>query len=95
MASIAILQQSSAYFSWSLEIILRSNMDFRKNVLSVRKMYDAFEVTNSMIDGTLAYPPPVSEKKDINLNHDGMSFEVRYINFSHHLCPMLSYYSIY
>ena len=69
-------------------------MDFRKNVLSVRKMYDAFEVTNSMIDGTLAYPP-VSEKKDINLNHDGMSFEVRYIDSSHHLCPMLSYYYLH
>ena len=44
-------------------------------------MYEAFSITNSMSDGTLAYPP-VSEKGDTNLN--GMSLEVRYIDFLHH-----------
>lgn len=81
LASVAILQQSSGTFSWSLEIILRSNEDFRKSVSSIRKMYEAFLVANSMSDGTLAYPP-VSEKGDINSN--GMSFELRYIDSLHH-----------
>ena len=75
-------------FSSSLENILRSSQDLRKSVMSIRKIYDAFLVTNSMREGTLAYPP-VSEKGDINSN--GMSFEVRYVDFSHHQCPMLSY----
>ena len=68
-------------------MILRTNEDFRKSVSTVRKMYEAFLIKNSMSDGTLAYPP-VSEKGDINLN--GMSFEIRYIDFSYHHCPMLS-----
>ena len=34
---------------------------FRRSVSSVRKMYEAFLVRNSMSDGTLAYPL-VSEK---------------------------------
>ena len=88
LASIAILRQSSEAFSSSLEIILNSNEQFRKSVSTVRKMYEAFLITNSMSDGTLAYPP-VSEKGDSIPN--GMSFEVRYIDFSHHQCPMLSY----
>ena len=50
-------------------------------------MYEAFLVVNGMSDGTLAYPP-VSEKGD---SQNGMSFEVRYIDSSHHQCPMLSY----
>jgi hypothetical protein len=37
-----------------------------------------------MNDGTLSYPP-IEEKEDINLNaNEGMSFELRYINPSHH-----------
>ena len=50
-------------------------------------MYEAFLITNSMSDGTLAYPA-VSEKGDNNLS--GMSFEVRYIDSSHRHCRMLS-----
>jgi hypothetical protein len=69
-------------------MILRTNEDFRKSVLTVRKMYEALVVMNSMSDGSLAYPP-VKEKGDIDLN--GMSFELRYIDSSHHQCPMLSY----
>ena len=63
VAIIAILQQSSATFSWSLEIIFRSNEDFHKSVSSVKKMYEAFLIMNNMSDGTLAYPL-VSEKRD-------------------------------
>ena len=70
----------------SLEVIIRTNEEFRKSVLTVRKMYEAFLIVNSMSDGTLAYPL-VSEKGDINQN--GMSFELRYIDSSH--CRMLSY----
>ena len=55
-------------------------------------MYEAFLVMNSMSDGTLEYPL-VSEKGDINPN--GMSFEVRYIDSPHHQCLMLSYFIIY
>ena len=51
-------------------------------------MYDAFLITNIMSDGTLAYPRD-SEKGDINLN--GMSFEVRYIDSLYHHCPMHCY----
>ena len=69
-------------------MIIRSNEDFRKSVSTVRKMYEAFLIKNSMSDGTLAYPL-VREKGDINLN--GMSFEVRYIDSLHHQCLMLSY----
>ena len=69
-------------------MILRSSEHFRKSVSNVRKMYEAFLTMNSMSDGTLMYPP-VKEKGDSNLN--GMSFEVRYIDSSHHQCPMLSY----
>ena len=88
MASIAILQQSSGSFRRSLENIFRSNEDFRKGVSSIRTMYEAFSIMNSMNDGTLEYPL-VSEKGDINPN--GMSFEVRYINSLHYQCSMLSY----
>ena len=73
---------------WSFESILKSDQEIRKNVTTVRNMYDAFLVMSSMSDGTLAYPP-VSEKGDSNLN--GMSFEVRYTYSSHHQCPILSY----
>ena len=79
--SIAILQQSSGALRSSLEVIFRTNEKFRKSVPTVRKMYEAFLIMNSMSDGTLAYPP-VSKKGDGNLN--GMSFEVRYIDSSHH-----------
>ena len=61
-----------------------SDENIRQSVSSVRKVYQAFLVVNSMSDGTLAYPP-VKKKGDINPN--GMSFEVRYID---HQCPMLS-----
>ena len=71
----------------SLQIAFRTNAQFRKGVSTVRTMYEAFLVMNSMSDGTLVYPP-VSEKEDSNLN--GMSFEVRYIDSSLHQCPMLS-----
>ena len=84
----SFFQQSSTSFSWSQQNVLRSNEDFRKSVSSVRKMYEAFLIMNSMSDGTLAYPP-VLEKGDINLN--GMSFEVRYIDPSHYQCPMFSH----
>ena len=57
-------------------MILRNNRNFRNGVSTVRKMYEAILVMNSMSDGTLAYPL-VSEKGDSNPN--GMSFEVRYV----------------
>jgi ABC-type multidrug transport system fused ATPase/permease subunit len=69
-------------------MIFRSNEDFCKSVSTIRKMYEAFAIKNSMSDGIIEYPP-VEEKGDIDLN--GMSFEVRYVDSSHHQCPMLSY----
>ena len=85
MASFAILQQSSGVFSSSLENIISESENFYKNVSTLKEMYDAFLITNIMSDGTLAYPRD-SEKGDINLN--GMSFEVRYIDSLYHHCPM-------
>ena len=92
MTSIAILQQSSRALRNSLEIIFRTNEDFRRSVSTVRKIYEAFLIVNSMSDGTLAYPL-VSEKGDSNLN--GMSFEVRYIDLSHHQRPILFFHCLH
>ena len=88
LASIAILQQSSGAFSLSLEIMISSNEEFRKSLSTVKKMYEAFLIMNSMSDGTLAYPLD-GEEGDVNLN--GMSFELRYIDSSYHQCPIFSY----
>jgi hypothetical protein len=81
LASIAIIQHLSGTLRSSLNFIRCKSEDFRRNVSTVRNMYNAFLVVNSMSDGTLSYPP-VSEKRDSNLN--GMSFEVRYIYSLHH-----------
>jgi hypothetical protein len=78
VASIAILEQSSATLRYSLETIFQRGEKFRKSLSSIKKVYEASAITNNMNDGTLSYPP-IEEKKD-NITPNGgkgMSFELR------------------
>lgn len=93
MASIAILEQSSATLDYSLETIFQSGEKFRKSLSSIKKVYEAsVAITNNMNDGTLSYPP-IEEKKD-NITPNGgkgMSFELKYVSSLHHQFWKLPY----
>ncbi|KAF8163821.1 P-loop containing nucleoside triphosphate hydrolase protein [Crassisporium funariophilum] len=81
VASIAILQQSSSHLRYSLETIFQSSEQFRQNMSSIRKVYAASSVTNTMSDGHLSYPSQ-NEKNECK-TEKGMSFELKNVSFSY------------
>jgi hypothetical protein len=58
-----------------LETVLRSNQQFRKSIINVKKFYEASEVVNTIRDGAAPYPQ-VGEKCEWS-SDKGMSFEIK------------------
>ncbi|KAF8194622.1 hypothetical protein BJ912DRAFT_828075, partial [Pholiota molesta] len=57
VASLATLQRSSTTLRWSLETLFRTNEQFRRSLKSIRSLYDAQNVVNTLKDGNIPYPP--------------------------------------
>ncbi|CAA7271192.1 unnamed protein product [Cyclocybe aegerita] len=79
LVTFAVVQQSSITLRMSVQMVFLQLTEFRKSLTTMRMLYTAPTVVNTLADGDVAYPRvdrPMSEKAT-----NGMSFSLRDISF--------------
>ncbi|PBK60565.1 P-loop containing nucleoside triphosphate hydrolase protein [Armillaria solidipes] len=78
LSSIAILQQSSQHLDWAIGYVVTNIHQFQRKYQKLKNVYDSSNITNTLVDGDIAYSNPSSEEKP-----KGMSFELHDLSFSY------------
>ncbi|KAG5641691.1 hypothetical protein DXG03_004423 [Asterophora parasitica] len=77
VASIAVLQASSATLRYSLQVISQQGRSFQRHVSKLKNLYAVAERESKLKDGELPYPAAKSESVD------GMAFTLQDVTFSY------------
>jgi hypothetical protein len=72
LASLHLMQQASNDFMMHISTLLSETGDFSENLLGLRKLFEASNISNKVIDGTTPFPQNQQSVRD------GISLEFRY-----------------
>ncbi|PBK82584.1 P-loop containing nucleoside triphosphate hydrolase protein [Armillaria gallica] len=78
LSSVAILQQSSQHLDWAIAYVIGNINQFQRKYQRLKNVYDSSNITNTLVDGDIAYPDTSSDDKP-----KGMSFELHDVSFSY------------
>ncbi|KAJ7215595.1 P-loop containing nucleoside triphosphate hydrolase protein [Mycena pura] len=79
MASIAIMQQYSTSLNYALQMLFWDVRQVGKYVTDIKVLYEAAEIQNQIVDGTVEYPRPANEAD----TSKGMDIELRNVSFAY------------
>ncbi|KAH8993526.1 HlyB/MsbA family ABC transporter [Lactarius akahatsu] len=75
LASLHLLQQSSDTFMMSIDVIFETMGSISDRLSSLRKLYEAENIPNKVVDGTIPFP------ENAQSISDGISLEFRNVSF--------------